>query len=61
MFGFWGPAFNPDKDIPDLEGKVIVVTGVRNFELLPRESNSDRFEIGELWSWSGVCPSTCQA
>lgn len=24
---FWGPKFNPDKDIPDLSGKVILVTG----------------------------------
>jgi len=27
MFGFGGPTFKPDTDIPDLSGRVIVVTG----------------------------------
>ena len=27
MFGFGGKTFDPEKDIPDLAGKVILVTG----------------------------------
>lgn len=27
MFGFGGKSFSPEKDIPDLAGKVILVTG----------------------------------
>lgn len=29
MFGLFGPTFDPTKDIPDLSGKVILITGGR--------------------------------
>lgn len=27
MFGLFGKSFDPEKDVPDLSGKVILVTG----------------------------------
>ena len=34
MLGFGGASFSPDKDIPDLSGKVVLVTGGRQILLV---------------------------
>ena len=57
MFGFGGKSFNADIDIPDLSGKVILVTGGMYKKLGERPYVDGASAVLDRWSEGPVLPS----
>jgi hypothetical protein len=47
-----GVSFRPDRDIPDLEGKVVLVTGGK-FYIASRTCARELTLVRKYWSWKG--------
>ena len=59
---FGGKKFDPDKDIPNLDGKVILITGgMFEFVLDDPSSSIPNIKARQHWTWKGNGASTRKA